>query len=100
MVWGGTETVANQFICEQAKTYVYETLGPMIQQITQWAQQCSEKHCSKHGRCVTISESVWSEMIPRKALNLSSISLDYIQCDCYIDYTGSNCAIDSQSDKL
>ena len=90
MIWGGTATVANPFICEQAKTYVDEYLGPAIQQITEWALQCSEEHCSKHGRCVTISESVWSKAISDKE---SSIGVDYLECDCYIGYGGNDCSI-------
>ena len=93
VIWGGTATVANPYICEQAKTYVDEYLGPTIQQITEWAQQCSDEHCSKHGRCVTISEAAWSKAIFDKELNLPTIGVDYLKCDCYIGYGGNDCSI-------
>ncbi|XP_065913931.1 hyaluronidase-1-like isoform X2 [Dysidea avara] len=86
VIWGGTDTVANPFICEQAKLYVDQTLGPTLQWITEWTQQCSRDHCSGNGHCVTISDSF-------KINPFTEPTDDLISCDCYINYSGKNCSI-------
>jgi len=88
VIWGGTDTVATSFICEQAQLYVEQTLGPTLQWITEWAQQCSRDHCSGNGRCITISNSF--KMNSSTEIN----PIDYlISCNCYMNYSGKNCSV-------
>lgn len=87
VIWGGTDTVANPSICQQAKLYVDQSLGPTLKWITEWTQQCSKEHCSGKGRCITISDSFKLKYLT-EVNPIDSI----ISCACYINYSGNNCS--------
>eukprot|EP01084_Bolivina_argentea_P195378 335189_1 len=68
IIWGAWDTAANNSMWN----YLNETTGPVVYSVVEYVNECSQKFCSCHGRCASLSSNV---------------------CECDTGYIGSDCNI-------
>ncbi|XP_053325455.1 hyaluronidase-1-like [Spea bombifrons] len=111
ILWGNTDYSASKESCLAVKSYVHETLGKYVKNVTRAAILCSQSRCAGHGRCVrkdpssdahlhldpkifTITNNPLKEgLIVDNATSNGNLSQTWtqFQCRCYKAWRGTNC---------
>ncbi|XP_029287659.1 hyaluronidase-1 isoform X1 [Cottoperca gobio] len=115
VLWGDHAFSKSQSTCDAVKSYIDETLGPYLVNVTAAATLCSQTMCSSHGRCqrrnqnsrayLHLDPAVWkivSEKKPEGGQNYIVLGemrtrevtfmKSEFQCKCYPGWGGESCS--------
>ncbi|XP_034022182.1 hyaluronidase-1 [Thalassophryne amazonica] len=115
VLWGDLSFSKTKATCETVKSYIDETLGPYVANVTSAAMLCSQALCSSNGRCqrrnlnskayLHLNPAVWKvtrEKKPDGGRNYRVVGQMKIrdimfmnsqfQCKCYPGWSGKNCS--------
>ncbi|XP_068568324.1 hyaluronidase-1 [Cebidichthys violaceus] len=115
VLWGDHAFSKSQVICNTIKSYIDETLGPYLVNVTAAAVLCSQTICSSQGRCqrsnptsrvyLHLEPTAWkvvSEKKPGRRKNYTVIGQmrtrevtflkSEFQCKCYPGWGGESCS--------
>ncbi|XP_054473121.1 hyaluronidase-1 [Anoplopoma fimbria] len=115
VLWGDHAFVKSQATCNSIKTYIDESLGPYLVNVTAAAILCSQTICSSQGRCqrknptsgiyLHLDPAVWkvvSEKKPNSRKNYTVLGQmrtnevtflkSEFDCNCYPGWGGESCS--------
>ncbi|KAL7407370.1 hypothetical protein ABVT39_007441 [Epinephelus coioides] len=115
VLWGDHAFSKSQATCEAVKSFIDETLGPYLVNVTAAATLCSQTMCSSRGRCqrrdlnsrayLHLDPAVWevvSERKPEGGRNYKvlgrikrhevKLMKSEFQCQCYPGWSGESCS--------
>ncbi|XP_059184773.1 hyaluronidase-1 [Centropristis striata] len=115
VLWGDHAFSKSQATCDSIKSYLDETLGPYLVNVTAAAFLCSKTMCSSHGRCqrknlnsrafLHLDPAVWKVVSDRKPeggqnyrvlgqMTTHEVLLmeSKFQCRCFPGWSGESCS--------
>ncbi|XP_041837523.1 hyaluronidase-1 [Melanotaenia boesemani] len=119
VLWGDNTYAKSRANCEAVKSYIDDTLGPYLVNVTSAAVLCSQTLCSSQGRCqrknlqsssyLHLDPAAWKVVTEEKsgggrnykvvgqmgAHHVQLIKSEF-QCRCYPGWTGENCSKPTQ----
>ncbi|KAF3689982.1 Hyaluronidase-1 [Channa argus] len=119
VLWGDNTFAKSLITCNAIRSYIDNTLGPYLVNVTSAATLCSQTMCSSHGRCqrknsnsrayLHLDPAVWkvvSENNPHgwrnyrvlgqmRASEVTFMKSEF-QCKCYPGWGGQSCSIPVQ----
>ncbi|XP_072238075.1 hyaluronidase-1 [Leuresthes tenuis] len=119
VLWGDNNFSKSQATCEAVKSYIDETLGPYLVNVTSAAVLCSQTMCSSQGRCqrrnlksrayLHLDPAAW-KVVPEKkpgggrnyrvvgqvGAPQEQLMKSEFRCRCYTGWTGENCSKPTQ----
>lgn len=115
VLWGDHAYSKSQATCDAIKSYIDQTLGPYLVNVTSAAALCSQTICSSHGRCqrrklnsgayLHLDPAAWKVVSHKKPEGGRSYRVlgqlrehevvfmkSMFACKCYPGWTGENCS--------
>ncbi|XP_053932571.1 hyaluronidase-3 isoform X2 [Cuculus canorus] len=89
VLWGDLSYSRSAESCASLRHYLVSTLGPYVANVTAAAQQCSDRQCHGHGRCVRRQPHDLGSLLH---LGSGTASLGFFRCHCYRGWSGEGCA--------
>ncbi|XP_044205493.1 hyaluronidase-1-like [Thunnus albacares] len=115
VLWGDSTYSASKDSCETVKSFIDQTLGPYLVNVTSAAALCSQTLCSSKGRCerrnptsstyLHLDPAVWTVVTEKKPVggphyrvlgqmrtNDVTRMKSQFQCKCYSGWGGESCS--------
>lgn len=96
ILWGNSNFRKN---CTAVKNYLDGTLGPYVQRVLNFTQQCSRDVCNSHGRCEkkyieTDVDKIDQDVNKDHVYDADQAAADY-KCRCYEGWSGESCGTEN-----